>query len=125
MGRKGRRAERSGERCKRVSIDRVLGRMAGGKHADALYIGGDRGVVVEETGRPEYRDIVKVRETIERGLPGYGDVHVVAGVVHFRHSDAMFAKMLVAEQRRKPPIFPANCMDSLARLLRRLLGCTP
>lgn len=82
-------------------------------------------MIVEETGRPEHRGIVKVRETIERGLPGYSHVQVVAGVVHFKRSDTIFAKMLTVEQRRRPPIFPANCEDSLARLLRRLLGCSP
>jgi len=112
------------KRCRKVSIDKALASTAADwKHADVLYMNNNRGVVVEETGRPEHRDIEKVRETITRGVPGYATVRIIAGIIHYRRSDSMFNRMVLAEKKRRPPIFPANCEENLCNLLLQLLGC--
>ena len=117
-------SRRARKRCHRVSIDKALASTgANWKHADVLYTNNNRGVVVEETGRPEYRDIEKIRETIARGVPGYANVTIIAGIVHYRRCDTMFNKMISREQKRRPPIFPANCEEKLCDLLLQLLGC--
>ena len=113
------------KRCHKISIDKALASTgANWKHADVLYTNNNRGVVVEETGRPEHRDIEKVRETITRGVPSYENVRIIAGIIHYRRSDTMFNKMMHAEQRRRPPIFPANCEKNLCGLLLQLLNCS-
>ena len=113
------------KRCHRVSIDKALANTgADWKHADVLYISNNRGAVVEETGRPEHRDIEKVREAIAGGVPGYADARIIAGIIHYRRSDTMFNKMMHAEQKRRPPIFPANCEKNLCDLLLQLLNCS-
>lgn len=106
-------SHKAGKRCHRVSIDKALASTgANWKHADVLYMSNNRGVVLEETGRPEHRDIEKVRETIARGVPGYGNVRIIAGIVHYRRGNAMFNRMISYEQKQRPPIFPANCEEN-------------
>ena len=115
--------------CLRLSVDELVKgtEWASRQHADYIYILGGKAVVVEETGRPEHRDIGKVRESIEILRAGgiLGGVEVVAGIVHYRRGDTMFNKMIASEASRKPPILPANCYTKLRTLLIGLLGCTP
>lgn len=117
---------RAPKRCKRVDIDNLIrGTVwASRPHADYIYRCGGKAVVVEDTGRPEYRDLEKVEHSIEmiRSSNIIGDA-VVAGVVHYKRSDTMFNKMAVRRASRRPPILPANCYDKLRKIIRELLGC--
>ena len=115
-------------RCQRLSIDKLVKgtKWASRKHADYIYVYSGKAVVVEDTGRPEHRDIAKVRESIEmlNSINDLLSVRVVAGIVHYRRSDAMFVREITAEAGRRPPVFPANCDKQLRRLIERLLGCS-
>ena len=115
------------KKCQKLSLDDLVKRTkwALRPHADHVYSYGAKAVVVEETGRPEYHDLEKLRESIEmlKNSNIFSNIKIIAGIVHYERSDTMFNKMITSEASRKPPILPANCHNRLRALLEELLGC--
>ena len=95
----------------------------GFKHADYLLDCGDLIVVVEETGRPELKDVEKVENTInwlysERGA---SSSRRILGVIHHTGgSSTMLVKHLLSKTRRRMVYKAANCRTALENILREL-----
>jgi hypothetical protein len=95
----------------------------GFKHADYLLDCGDVIVVVEETSRPELKDVEKVENTInwlysERGASSN---RRVLGVVHHTGgASAMLVKYLLSKTRGRVVYRAANCRTALEGILREL-----
>jgi hypothetical protein len=107
-------------RCKEEDLEE-LG--LGSKHADYLLDCGDVIVVVEETGRPELKDVEKVENTVnwlysERGVSSsrriLGIIHHTGGV------SAMLVKCLLSKTRGRVVYRAANCQTALENILREL-----
>jgi hypothetical protein len=93
------------------------------KHADYLLDCGDLIVVVEETGRPELKDVEKVENTInwlysERGA---SSSRRILGVIHHTGgSSTMLVKCLLSKTRGRVVYKAANCRTALENILREL-----
>jgi len=63
-------------------------------------------VIVEETGRPEFRDLKRVIDTVvmlkegRLSLPYHITPFRITGVVHYRRKDTTFGKHLSSQQKR-------------------------
>lgn len=86
-------------------------------------------IIVEETGRPEFRDVERVRTAavmLKKGhfrLPYDTTPSAITGVVHYRHRDTTFSKYLSNLQKKlwdkhRIHLLGVSCQRELMERLR-------
>lgn len=86
---------------KKINLDEVS-KLHNKRHADYLLYNDDIIIVVEETGRPEFRDLEKICETINYVKSGVLDDYIdiiqskslIIGILHRKKGDTMVSKYI-------------------------------
>lgn len=115
------------------SLDKLL-KQGFGKRPDYLLVLDDGEIiVVEETGRPEFKDVKRVMDfatMLRKGelhLPGITVLSSITGVIHYKRRDSAFGKYLVSQQKKawrelRIRLLGVSCNREFQQRLRIALG---
>jgi hypothetical protein len=111
---------------RKVSLDEIP-QLSNKKHADFLLCNDSVIVVIEESGRPELRDIEKIKETINHVKNGDLDTYMgiigskarIIGILHRKKGDPIISKCVIS-LKRKEDMREISCDKNLEEFLRDL-----